>query len=143
MPTPKKRPLVIVTRKLPDPIETRMMELFDTRLNIADKPMSQAELIEAVKSADVLVPTITDRIDGAVLAHAGPNFRLIANFGGCGRDLFEVEIADRDPCAAADQRLGSRPSDPLRTTRYRDNRSLKALIHGRQSNLFGPCRLQT
>lgn len=81
MPTPKKRPLVIVTRKLPDPIETRMMELFDTRLNLADKPLSQAELIEAVKTADVLVPTITDRIDGAILAHAGPNFRLIANFG--------------------------------------------------------------
>src|SRR3546814_12078448 len=81
MPTPKKRPLVIVTRKLPDPIETRMMELFDTRLNVADKPLSQPELIEAVKTADVLVPTITDRIDGAVLAHASPNFRLIANFG--------------------------------------------------------------
>jgi glyoxylate reductase len=81
MPTPKKRPLVIVTRKLPDPIETRMMELFDTRLNVADKPLSQAELIEAVKTCDVLVPTITDRIDGAILAHAGPNFRLIANFG--------------------------------------------------------------
>src|SRR3546814_6410348 len=58
-----------------------MMELFDTRLNVADKPLSQPELIEAVKTADVLVPTITDRIDGAILAHASPNFRLIANFG--------------------------------------------------------------
>src|SRR3546814_20900273 len=81
MPTPKKRPLVIVTRKLPDPIETRMMELFDTRLNVADKPLSQPELIEAVKTADVLVPTITDRIDGAILPHASPTFPLIANFG--------------------------------------------------------------
>jgi len=81
MPTQKKRPVVIVTRKLPDPIETRMMELFDTRLNLADRALSQADLIEAVKTADVLVPTLTDRIDGAVLAHAGPNFRLIANFG--------------------------------------------------------------
>ncbi len=81
MPTQKKRPLVVVTRKLPDPIETRMMELFDVKLNLADKPLSHAELIEAVKTADVLVPTLTDRIDGATLAHAGPNFRLIANFG--------------------------------------------------------------
>ncbi len=80
MPTPKKRPLVVVTRKLPDQIETRMMELFETRLNVSDKPLTQAELIEAAKTADVLVPTLTDRIDGAVLAHAGPNFRLIANF---------------------------------------------------------------
>ena len=60
MPAPKKRPLVIVTRKLPDPIETRMMELFDTKLNLADRPMSHAELIEAAKTADVLVPTITN-----------------------------------------------------------------------------------
>jgi len=78
---PKKRPLVIVTRKLPDSIETRMMELFDTRLNVDDKPMSKAELIEAVKVADVLVPTVTDRIDAAILTNANDNFRLIANFG--------------------------------------------------------------
>ena len=77
----KKRPLVIVTRKLPDAIETRMMELFDTRLNVGDKPMTQAELSEAAKVADVLVPTVTDRIDAGVLAHANPNLRLIANFG--------------------------------------------------------------
>ena len=57
------KPLVVVTRKLPDAIETRMMELFDTRLNLDDLPMSQAKLIEAAKTADVLVPTVTDRID--------------------------------------------------------------------------------
>ena len=51
-----KKPLVVVTRKLPDTVETRMRELFDTRLNLDDKPMSQAELAEAVKVADVLVP---------------------------------------------------------------------------------------
>ena len=78
---PNKKPLVIVTRKLPDVIETRMMELFDTRLNHTDTPMSKAELIEAVKVADVLVPTITDRIDAGILSQAGPNLRLIANFG--------------------------------------------------------------
>ena len=58
-----KKPLVVVTRKLPDSVETRMCELFDTRLNLDDKPMSQAELAEAVKVADVLVPTVTDQID--------------------------------------------------------------------------------
>ncbi|MGE5545668.1 MAG: 2-hydroxyacid dehydrogenase [Solirubrobacterales bacterium] len=77
----QKKPLVVVTRKLPDAIETRMMELFDTRLNLDDRPLSKAELIDAVKTADVLVPTITDRIDAAVLAQAGPNLKLIANFG--------------------------------------------------------------
>ncbi|CAA7621625.1 D-glycerate dehydrogenase [Magnetospirillum sp. UT-4] len=76
-----KKPVIVVTRKLPDVIETRMMELFDTRLNLDDHPMSKAELIEAVKVADVLVPTITDRIDAAVLSQAGPNLKLIANFG--------------------------------------------------------------
>ena len=63
-----KTPLVVVTRKLPDSVETRMRELFDTRLNLDDKPMTQAELAEAAKTADVLVPTITDRIDATVLA---------------------------------------------------------------------------
>ena len=62
-----KKPQVIVTRRLPDVIETRMMELFDTRLNLDDHPMSQAELVEAVKTAEVLVPTVTDRIDAAIL----------------------------------------------------------------------------
>jgi len=78
---PSKKPMVIVTRKLPDAIETRMMELFDARLNIADKPMSKMDLIEAVKVADVLVPTVTDRIDAGVLSQAGPQLRLISNFG--------------------------------------------------------------
>lgn len=78
---PHKKPLVVVTRKLPDAIETRMMELFDTRLNLKDVPMGKAEMIEAVKTADVLVPTITDRIDAAILSQAGPQLKLIANFG--------------------------------------------------------------
>ncbi|MFQ5958571.1 MAG: 2-hydroxyacid dehydrogenase [Alphaproteobacteria bacterium] len=76
-----RKPLVIVTRKLPEAIEARMMELFDTRLNDDDRPLPQAELIEAVKAADVLVPTVTDRIDSTLLAHANPNLKLIANFG--------------------------------------------------------------
>ncbi|TDQ86365.1 glyoxylate reductase [Dongia mobilis] len=75
------KPLVVVTRKLPDVIETRMMELFNVRLNLDDHPMTQAEMIEAVKAADILVPTVTDHIDAAVLSQAGPQLRLIASFG--------------------------------------------------------------
>src|SRR3546814_17131244 len=78
---PQKKVRVIVTRRLPDVIETRMMELFDCRLNLEDRPMSQAQLIEAVKGAEVLVPTVTDRIDSAVLSQAGPQLKLIASFG--------------------------------------------------------------
>tara|TARA_R110000803_G_scaffold62842_1_gene123289 strand:- start:963 stop:1949 length:987 start_codon:yes stop_codon:yes gene_type:complete len=88
----KKKPLVVVTRKLPEAIETRMMELFDARLNIDDAIMSKQELIDAVKQADVLVPTVTDKIDAAVLAHAGPNLRLIANFG-TGVDHVDLQTA--------------------------------------------------
>jgi glyoxylate reductase len=86
------KPLVVVTRKLPDAIETRMMELFETRLNLEDKPLSQAQLIEAVKTADVLVPTVTDRIDAAVLSQAGPRLKLIANFG-TGVDNIDLKTA--------------------------------------------------
>ncbi|CCG41932.1 2-hydroxyacid dehydrogenase [Magnetospirillum molischianum] len=87
-----RKPIVVVTRKLPDPIETRMMELFDARLNHDDRPMSRAELIEAVRDADVLVPTVTDRIDAAVLSQAGPSLRLIANFG-TGVDHIDLSTA--------------------------------------------------
>ncbi|MDZ5646831.1 D-glycerate dehydrogenase [Nitrospirillum sp. BR 11828] len=88
----RKKPLVIVTRKLPDVIETRMMELFDTRLSTDDHPMSPAELAEAMKVATVLVPTVTDRLDATVLAHAGPQLKLIANFGN-GVDHIDLKAA--------------------------------------------------
>ncbi|WP_349358749.1 D-glycerate dehydrogenase [Stappia sp.] len=90
---PKKKPLVVVTRKLPDVVETRMRELFETRLNEADRPFSQAELVEAVKTADVVVPTVTDRIDSAVLSQAGERLKLIANFGN-GVDNIDVVTAN-------------------------------------------------
>ena len=77
----KKRPVVVVTRKLPDAVETRMMELFDARLNVDDTPMSAEQLTEAVRTVDVLVPTVTDRIDKQLLSAAGPKLKLIANFG--------------------------------------------------------------
>src|SRR6186997_3031368 len=87
-----KKPLVIVTRKLPDSVELRMRELFDARLNLDDRPMSQGELAEAIKIADVLVPTVTDRIDAALLGKSGENLRLIANFGN-GVDNIDVATA--------------------------------------------------
>ena len=89
---PPSKPLVVVTRKLPEVIETRMMELFDTRLNRDDRAMSQAELIEAVKAAHVLVPTVTDRIDKGVLSQAGDDLKLIATFG-TGVDNIDVAAA--------------------------------------------------
>jgi glyoxylate reductase len=92
MPSPVKKPVVIVTRKLPDVVETRMRELFDARLNADDTPMTQAQLAEAVKVADVLVPTVTDRIDRAVISQAGPQLRLIANFG-TGVDNVDLDTA--------------------------------------------------
>ena len=72
---------VIVTRKLPDLVETRLMELFDTHLNLDDTPMTRDELTAAVQSCDILVPTVTDNIDAAVIAEAGPDLKLMANFG--------------------------------------------------------------
>jgi glyoxylate reductase len=88
----KRKPLVVVTRKLPDVVETRMMELFNARLNPDDHAFSRAELIEAVKQAEVLVPTVTDRIDKAVIGQAGDQLKLIANFG-TGVDNIDVETA--------------------------------------------------
>ncbi len=92
MPNPQKKPVVIVTRKLPDVVETRMRELFDARLNTDDTPMTQVQLAEAAKIADVLVPTVTDRIDRAIISQAGPQLRLIANFG-TGVDNIDLDTA--------------------------------------------------
>src|ERR1044071_7357797 len=89
---PAHKPLVIVTRKLPEAVETRMRELFDARLNVDDKPLSPSELVEAVKTAHVLVPTVTDRIDRALISQAGPQLKLIANFGN-GVDNIDLDTA--------------------------------------------------
>ena len=90
----KKRPLVVVTRRLPDLVETRMRELFDARLNVDDKPMSESDIAEAMREADVLVPTITDQISAGMIAQAGEQMRLIANFGN-GVDHIDVTSALR------------------------------------------------
>ncbi|QND49086.1 D-glycerate dehydrogenase [Rhizobium lusitanum] len=92
--TTKKKPKVYVTRKLPDAVETRMRELFDAELNIDDQPRTQAELAEAVRTVDVLVPTVTDRIDAALIEEAGPQMKLIASFSN-GTDHIDVEAAAR------------------------------------------------
>jgi glyoxylate reductase len=87
-----RKPKVVVTRKLPDPVETRMRELFDTELNLEDTPLSGAALAAAMERADVLVPTITDKIDHKVIAAAGERLKLIANFGA-GVDHIDVTAA--------------------------------------------------
>jgi Lactate dehydrogenase and related dehydrogenases len=92
--TSKKRPKVYITRKLPDAVETRMRELFDAELNIDDVPRTQPELVAAVKTADVLVPTVTDRIDAALIDQAGPQLKLIASFSN-GFDHIDVDAAAR------------------------------------------------
>ncbi len=91
---PRKRLVVVVTRKLPEAVETRMRELFEARLNDTDTAMTEAELAEAMATADVLVPTVTDRIDQKLLAQAGENLKLIANYGA-GFDHIDVETARR------------------------------------------------
>ena len=88
----RKKPLVVVTRKLPDRVETRMRELFDAQLNLDDRPLTPAELAETMKNADVLVPTVTDRIDSAALSKAGDRLKLIANYGN-GVDHIDVATA--------------------------------------------------
>ena len=93
MPNSPNKPVVIVTRKLPDIVESRMRELFDVHLNASDTPMSQAELVQAAKTADVLVPTVTDRVDRSVLSQAGDQLRLIANFG-TGVDNVDLDTAN-------------------------------------------------
>lgn len=89
---PGKRLSVVVTRRLPEAVETRMTELFNVTLREDDTPLTRAQLGEAMATADVLVPTITDTIDAALLAQAGEKLKLIANFGA-GIDHVDVATA--------------------------------------------------
>jgi glyoxylate reductase len=86
------KPLIIVTRKLPNAIESRMSELFDVRLNSDDHIFSSEEMIDAVKKATVLVPTVTDKIDRYIIEQAGPMLKLIANYG-VGVDHIDLSVA--------------------------------------------------
>jgi len=89
---PKQQLSVVVTRRLPEAVETRMAELFDVRLRDSDAPMTRGELQEAIKTCDVLVPTITDTIDNALISQAGDKLKLIANYGA-GVDHIDVSTA--------------------------------------------------
>ncbi|MBV7395188.1 2-hydroxyacid dehydrogenase [Mameliella sediminis] len=89
---PSKRLSVVVTRRLPEVVETRLTELFDAKLRTDDTPMTRGELVDAVQSADVLVPTVTDRIDAGLIGQAGDRLKLIANFGA-GFDHIDVSTA--------------------------------------------------
>lgn len=89
---PSERLSVVVTRRLPEAVETRLKELFDVRLRDDDTPMTREELAKAMKEADALVPTVTDQIDAGLLAQAGPELKLIANYGA-GVDHIDVATA--------------------------------------------------
>ncbi|MBS0123402.1 2-hydroxyacid dehydrogenase [Thetidibacter halocola] len=89
---PSKRLSVVVTRRLPDVVETRLKELFNVTLREDDRPMTRGELVDAVASADVLVPTITDQIDAGLIGQAGERLKLIANYGA-GFDHIDVATA--------------------------------------------------
>lgn len=93
-PAPRRtsKPRVVVTRHLLPSVEGRMSELFETTLNTQDEPMSRDALAAAMRDADVLVPTVTDRIDAAMIEQAGPDFGLIASFGA-GVDHIDLEAA--------------------------------------------------
>jgi len=88
----RSNPLIVVTRKLTPAVETRMTELFGATLNADDRPFDRAALEAAVAACDVLVPTITDGIDAALIERAGPQLRLIANFGN-GVDHIDLKAA--------------------------------------------------
>lgn len=83
---------VVLTRRLPDAVETRMRELFDAELNLKDQPMNRAALMQAVQRAEVLVPTITDVIDAELINGAGEQLKMIANFGA-GVDHIDIDAA--------------------------------------------------
>ena len=86
---------VIVTRRLPEIVEARMMELFDTKLNADDHPFSSEELVTAVDEADILVPTVTDKIDKKTLDSTKRRIKMIANFG-TGVDHIDLEYAEKN-----------------------------------------------
>ena len=88
----ERTPRVFVTRHLMPSVEDRMRELFDVRLNQSDIPLTRAQLIAAMQDCDVLVPTVTDRIDAEMIAQAGENLGLIANFGA-GTEHLDLDAA--------------------------------------------------
>lgn len=76
-----EKPVVVLTRRWPENIEAKMAQLFDLRVNLEDKPMSREQLAKALAEADILCPTVTDKIDAALLSLPNSRTRLLANFG--------------------------------------------------------------
>ena len=87
-----KKPKVIITRRLEDRVEKRMRELFNVNLSQAEYPISRQELLSSIKEADILVPTIGDKIDASILSAASSNLKLIANYGA-GYDHIDIKTA--------------------------------------------------
>ena len=85
-----QKSVVVVTRKLPEVVETRMKELFDARLNRTDKPMTHRAMLTALKDADVLVPAVTDKLDAGFVGKLPDRVKLIASFG-VGIDHIDLE----------------------------------------------------
>ncbi len=90
----KSKPLVLVTRKLPEQVEARMMELFKTKINEKDIPLTNQELILSTKNSDVIVPTVTDSISAEVIQKFNKKLKLIANFGA-GIDHIDLDAANK------------------------------------------------
>ncbi len=88
------KPVVVLTRRWPEPVERILTEEFDTRLNRTDEPMTAKALREALMACDALCPTVTDRIDGTLLKGMEPRARILANFG-VGTDHVDLSAADR------------------------------------------------
>ena len=87
------KPKVFVTRKLPELVEARMMELFDTKLNNSDRPLSDKDLIDVLNNFEIVVPSVSDNLRANILSQSGKRLRLLANFGA-GVDHIDLEIAN-------------------------------------------------
>lgn len=75
------KPRIALTRRLLPEVEARMAELFDARFNADDRPLSRDQLVALMQDIDVLVPTVSDRIDAGMIAAADERLKLIASFG--------------------------------------------------------------
>ena len=130
---PKQQLSVVVTRRLPEVVETRLAELFDVHLRETDAPMTRQELAEAIKTCDVLVPTITDQIDNALISQAGGRLKLIANYGA-GVDHIDVATARRMPEGMALMQKGQWDG-------WAPNALLGGRISGRRLGILGMGRI--
>ena len=86
------KPKILVTRRLPETIEARMATLFETDVNETDQTLHPEDILLGIEGKDVLVSTITDRIDAGLIARLPPSVRLIAQFGN-GVDNIDLEAA--------------------------------------------------